>query len=149
MTETELIEYVKPYLKKCGFLKKNKRWTKVEGDFTINFYIQGSCYDKDSYYIRPGIFLNSVSTNDVYGHFVTEIPQVNPEQVVSDFEDFRKCWTNKEYIKKTVFEFMEWEIRNPLEKRRAGLCDYDEDPVPSKVCFTIPLTVVNYILENF
>lgn len=61
MTETELIDYVKPYLKKQGFLKKNKRWTKIDGEFTINFFIQGSCYDKDDYYIRPGIFLNAVS----------------------------------------------------------------------------------------
>lgn len=149
MTEAELIVYVKPYLKKQGFLKKNKRWTKIEGEFTINFFIQGSSYDKDNYYIRPGIFLNAVSSDLFYGHFMTEISQMSPEQVVNDFEAFCKDWTNKEYIKKTLLEFKEWETRNPLEKRRAGLCDYDKDHVPSEVCFSIPTNVINYILENF
>lgn len=74
---------------------------------------------------------------------------MNPEQVMNDFEDFCKDWTNKQYIKKTLLEFKKWETRNPLEKRRAGLCDYDKDPVPSEVCFTIPTNVINYILENF
>ncbi|MBR5121224.1 MAG: DUF4304 domain-containing protein, partial [Oscillospiraceae bacterium] len=54
--ENELIEYVKPYLKSKGFKKKNKRWTKETPDFTISFLIQGSCYSKEGYYIRPGIF---------------------------------------------------------------------------------------------
>ena len=30
-------------LKEKGFKKKNKRWTKVVEDFTISFFIQGSC----------------------------------------------------------------------------------------------------------
>ena len=149
MTEAELIEYVKPYFKQRGYRKKNKRWIKVDGDFTINFFIQGSCYDKDKYYIRPGIYLNAVTTDDFYGHFMAEIAQESPEQVIRDFEVFCNNWANKEYIKKTLQEFMAWESRNPIEKRRAGLCDYDKDPPPSGACFGIPLKVKNYSLENF
>ena len=52
LSEEQLIEYVKPYLKAKGFKKKNKRWTKNIGEFTICFYIQGSCFSKEDYYIR-------------------------------------------------------------------------------------------------
>ena len=41
LSETELIEFVKPYLKAKGFNKKNKRWMKQTDDFTISFLIQG------------------------------------------------------------------------------------------------------------
>ncbi len=149
MTEIELIEFLKPILKKHGFLKKNKRWIKTTEEFKICFLIQGSCYDKDDFYIRPGIFVNAVETNDYYGHFSTELKQESPEQVLRDFEQFCQTWTDKEYIKKNLLEFADWEIRNPLEKRRAGLCDYDNDPVPSRVCFSIPASVRQYIVDNF
>ena len=42
--QDELIAYAKDYLKKRGYKKKNKRWTKDVGDFTLCFYIQGSVY---------------------------------------------------------------------------------------------------------
>ena len=60
LPEEELIAYVKPYLKAKGFKKKNKRWTKDAGEFTLCFYIQGSCYSKEYYYIRPGIFIHAL-----------------------------------------------------------------------------------------
>ncbi len=149
MTENELIEYIKPILKKSSFLKKNKRWIKTTEEFTINFIIQGSCYDKDDFYIRPGIFVNAIETNDYYGHFTTELRQETPEQIIGDFEQFCKDWTDKKYIKKMLLEYANWEMRNPLEKRRSGLCDYENDSVPSKVCFSIPAKVKEYILKNF
>ena len=55
LPEEQLIEYAKPYLKANGFKKKNKRWTKDIGEFTLCFYIQGSFYAKENYYIRPGV----------------------------------------------------------------------------------------------
>ena len=60
LPEEELIEYVKPYLKAKGFKKKNKTWTKDIGDFTIYFYVQGSCFSKETYYIRPSIRINAL-----------------------------------------------------------------------------------------
>ena len=147
--EIELIEHAKKHLKEKGFRKKNKRWTKVDGDFTISFLIQGSCYDKDSYYIRLGIFINALETNLYYGHFMTELKQDSIEDIFCEFERFVTTWTNKATVKKTVTDFIEWDKRNPLEKRRAGLVDYEKDPVPSKVCFGIPAHVIEYILVHF
>ena len=149
MTKNELIEFVKPYLKKQGFLKKNNKWTKVQGEFTVILAIQGSLYDKNTYYIRPEILINAVHSEDCLSHFSIDIKQVNTLQVINDFEDFCRDWTNKDFIRKTLVKFMEWEERNPLEKRRAGLCDYVNDPVPSNVCFSIPIEAKNYIIENF
>ncbi|MBQ2675988.1 MAG: DUF4304 domain-containing protein, partial [Clostridia bacterium] len=60
LPEEQLIEYAKPYLKAKGFKKKSKRWMKDIGEFTLCFYIQGSCYSKENYYIRPGVFVNSL-----------------------------------------------------------------------------------------
>lgn len=147
--ENELIEFAKKYLKEKGFKKKNKRWTKVDEDFTISFLIQGSRFDKDSYYIRPGIFINELQTNLYYGHFMTELEQDSLEKIFCEFENFVAIWTDKNKIKNIVTEFTEWDRRNPLEKRRAGQVDYEKDPVPSSVCFSIPDTVIGYILENF
>lgn len=56
LPKEELISYAKSYLKAKGFKKKNTRWTKDIGEFTLCFYIQGSSYSKELYYIRPGIF---------------------------------------------------------------------------------------------
>lgn len=147
--ENELIEYAKKYLKEKGFKKKNKRWTKVDEEFTISFLIQGSIYDKDDYYIRPGIFINALETNLYYGHFMTELPQDSIENIFCKFEEFVTIWTDKAAVKKIVTDFIEWEKRNPLEKRREGLVDYEKDPVPSRVCFCIPERVIEYILANF
>ncbi len=150
MTETELIGYIKPYLKAKGYKKKNKRWTKTIEDFTLNFFIQGSSFNKDTYYIRPGVFINALLPTDYfYGHFSIEIAQTNPQQVIDDYEVFCNNWTDKKYIKKTIIDFMEWEERNPLEKRREGLCDYEKDPPPSEVCFTVFKDTKEYALNNF
>ena len=127
LPEEQLIEYAKSYLKAKGFKKKNKRWTKDTGEFTLCFYIQGSSYSKEDYYIRPGIFINALMPcDDVYGHFMLEIEPSTPEEVVSKFDDWCEEWTNKSLIKERLIAFMEWDKRNPLEKRRAGLVDYDQ-----------------------
>ena len=155
ISEKALIEYVKPYLKAKGFKKKNKRWTKDIGDFTICFYIQVSCYSKEKYYIRPSVYINALlQTNLGYGHFMTEIEQTSPEEIMQKFEQWCEEWTNKNLIKKRLIAFMEWEERNPLEKRRANLVDYEKDPVPAEEFFMIdiPPTVsstTQYILDNF
>ena len=148
--EEQLIEYAKSYLKAKGFKKKNKRWTKDTGEFTLCFYIQGSSYSKEDYYIRPGIFINALMPcDDVYGHFMLEIEPSTPEEVVSKFDDWCEEWTNKSLIKERLIAFMEWDKRNPLEKRRAGLVDYDADPVPSREFFATTLVVKQFILDNF
>ena len=150
LPEEQLIEYAKSYLKAQGFKKKNKRWTKDTGEFTLCFYIQGSSYSKEDYYIRPGIFINALMPcDDVYGHFMLEIEPSTPEEVVSKFDDWCEEWTNKSLIKERLIAFMEWDKRNPLEKRRAGLVDYDADPVPSREFFATTLVVKQFILDNF
>ena len=150
LPEEQLIEYAKSYLKAKGFKKKNKRWTKDTGEFTLCFYIQGSSYSKEDYYIRPGIFINALMPcDDVYGHFMLEIEPSTPEEVVSKFDDWCEEWTNKSLIKERLIAFMEWDKRNPLEKRRAGLVDYDADPVPSREFFATTLVVKQFILDNF
>lgn len=154
LPEEKLIEYVKPYLKAKGFKKKNKRWTKDIGEFTLCFYIQGSCFSKEDYYIRPGIFINALPTDLVYGHFMTQIEQTTPEEILYKFEKWCEEWTNKPLIKEQLLAFMEWEKRNPLEKRRAKLVDYEKDPVPAEEFFMIgdissKSSTKQYILDNF
>lgn len=154
LSEEQLIEYVKPYLKKKGFKKKNKRWTRNIGEFTICFYIQGSCFSKEDYYIRPGVFINALlPTELVYGHWNTEIEQTTPEEIMLKFEQWCEEWTNKSLIKERLIAFMEWEQRNPLEKRRAGLVDYKKDPSPAQEFFGIDsppwCSPKQYILDNF
>ena len=96
LLEEQLIEYLKPYLKAKGFRKKNKRWTKDTGEFTLCFYIQGSSYSKEDYYIRPGIFINALMPCDgFYGHFMFEIDPTTPEDVASKFDNWCEEWTNK------------------------------------------------------
>ena len=41
------------------------------------------------------------------------------------------------------------EERNPLEKRRAKLVDYNADPVPADEFFMVDLKTKKYILDNF
>ena len=55
----------------------------------------------------------------------------------------------KSLIKKRLLAFIEWEERNPLEKRRAGLVDYETDPVPAREFFSITLPTKQFILDNF
>ena len=150
LPEEQLIEYIKPYLKAKSFKKKNKRWTKDTGEFTLCFYIQGSCYSKEDYYIRPGIFINALMPcDDFYGHFWCEIAPSTPEDVANKFDKWCEEWTNKSLIKKRLLAFIEWEERNPLEKRRAGLVDYETDPVPAREFFSITLPTKQFILDNF
>lgn len=152
--EEELIAYAKPFLKARGFKKKNKRWTKDTGEFTVSFYLQGSSYDKDDYYIRPGIFINALPTDLSYGHFMTEFPQTTPEEVMQNFEKWCKEWTDKALIKERLLAFMAWEERNPLEKRRANQVDYEKDPIPAKEFLMLDTPPIKpsarqYILDNF
>jgi hypothetical protein len=146
----DLIDFVKPFLKARGFRKKNKRWTKDIGDFTLCFYIQGSCYSKEDYYIRPGVFINALPSDAwMYGHFMTEIQQTTPEEILTKFEKWCEEWTNRDLIKARLLAFIEWEKRNPLENRRANLVNYDTDPVPAKEFFAASLQTKQYILDNF
>ena len=155
LPEEELIEYAKPYLKAKGFKKKNKRWTKDIGEFTISFLIQGSCFSKEDYYIRPRIFINALMpTEGYYGHWMHGIEPTTPEEIMQKFEQWCEEWTNKSLIKERLLAFIEWEERNPLEKRRAKLVDYEKDPVPAEEFFMIdtpPTTpsTKQYILDNF
>ena len=151
LAEEELIEYVKPYLKLRGFKKKNKRWVKETGDFTISFLIQGSCYSKENFYIRPGIFINALlpDRSFYYGHWATEIKSDNLEAIMCRFTEWCEEWTNKLLIKERLLAFLEWEERNPLEKRRANQVDYEADPVPAREFFAVGLNVRQYVLETF
>lgn len=150
LTEEELIAYIKPYLKAQGFKKKNKRWTKDIGEFTLCFYIQGSSYSKEDYYIRPGVFINALpSASWMYGHIMTELKQTTPEQVMLDFENWYSNWIDKSLIKERLLAFIEWEERNPLEQRRTNLVDYTNDPVPSQEFFAVDKQTKQYILNNF
>jgi len=149
MNEQEFIEYVKPILKSKGFKKNRQRWLKDIGDFTISFLIQGSAYEKDNFYIRPGVYINLLNNikNNFYGDFYCDITEsLNP---LTEFEDFYTKFTNKEFIKEKYLEFIDWEKRNPLEKRRAGLVDYTKDPVPSSEFFSITPQVAMHILDKF
>ena len=148
LSEEELIEYIKPRLKALGFKKKNKRWTKVVGDFTLVFFIQGSVYSKEDYYIRPGIFINDCPVKDFYyyGHFCTEIGKTDPQQVLDDSLRFFAEWSDRELVIARANAFIEWENRNPLDKRRAGEVDYEADPVPSHVFFSIRPSEMAYII---
>lgn len=150
LPEEELIEYAKSYLKAKGFKKKNNRWTKDIGDFTLCFYIQGSCYTKEEYYIRPGVYVNSLLPAGLgYGHFMTQIEQTTPEEIMQKFEKWCEQWTDKPLIKKRLLAFIEWEGRNPIEKRRAKLADYEKDPVPAEEFLMIDTKTKQYILDNF
>ena len=155
LPEEELIAYVKPYLKARGFKKKNKRWTKDIGEFTLCFYIQGSSFSKEDYYIRPGIFVTALMpTLKTYGHWMCGIEPTTPEDIMDRFEKWCAEWTDKALIRKRLEAFIEWEKRNPLEKRRAKQVDYAEDPVPAEEFFMIDIpptepSVSSYILDNF
>lgn len=99
ISEEQLVEYSKIYLKQKGFMKKNKRWTKDIGDFTLVFFIEGSYFNKEDYYIRPGVFINDLETQDYYGHFFIEIKSTNFEEIFIRFNNFCNEWTNKKRIK--------------------------------------------------
>ena len=138
VSEEELIEFIKPILKEQGFRKKAKRWTKTTEHFSYIFFIQGSSYDKDDYYVRPGIIVNDIQAEPwVYGHFHIDIPVTTKEEILKKAEEFFSQWSSIEYLKKAVSDFVEWEKRNPVEKRRAGLVNYEADPVPAHDLFSL------------
>ena len=138
VSEEELIEFIKPILKAQGFRKRAKRWTKITEHFIYMFYIQGSVYDKDDYYVRPGIIINDIQAEPwVYGHFFINIPVTTKEEILEKTGEFFSQWTSIEHLKKTVADFVEWEKRNPVEKRRAGKVNYETDPIPAHGLFSL------------
>ena len=150
ISEEELIKQITPYFKQAGFRKKNKRWTKDLGEFTLIFFIQGSCCCKEDYYIRPGVKVNHADDGKTYyGDFWTELPITDADTIIREFETFCAEWTDKRLIKQRVLQFLEWEKRNPLEKRRAGLVDYQADPVPSAVLFSVRQSLLDDIVKNY
>ena len=68
---------------------------------------------------------------------------------MDETEKFFREWTDKKLIVERTKAFIIWDKRNPLEKRRAGLVDYEKDPVPSKVLFGLGEEEINYILSEF
>ena len=54
------------------------------------FYIEGSQWNKEDYYIRPGIFINELMVMDkspFYGDCFIEIDQTTPEEVIMQIEN--------------------------------------------------------------
>lgn len=148
VSEEELIEYIKPILKAQGFKKKAKRWAKTTEHLTYLFFIQGSCYDKDSYYVRPGVIVNDISAEPgAYGHIHIDIPITTKEEILAEAERFFSAWSSMDELKRKVAAFVEWDKRNPLEKRRAGTVDYEADPVPAEELFSMPYEAKEQILK--
>ena len=129
---------IKPILKEQGFRKKAKRWTKTTEHFSYIFFIQGSSYDKNDYYVRPGIIVNDIQAEPwAYGHLSIDIPVTTKEEILQKAEEFFSQWSSIEYLKKTVADSVAWEKRNPVEKRRAREVDYEADPVPAYSLFSL------------
>ena len=148
VTKNELIEYISPLLKEYGFKKKGSAWLKTTESFTYRFYIQGSVYGSDQYYIRPGIIINSIPSDGIkYGHISADIAVTTKEEIWSKTQEFYSQWHSIEYLKTLVLDFIEWEKRNPVEKRRNGLVNYIEDPVPSEYLFAVSERTKKAILE--
>ena len=144
LTEDQLIEYAKAYLKANGFKKKNKRWTKEIQDFTISFLIQSSSFSKESYYIRPGIFINALMpSKQYYGNWMCEIVPTTPEKIMNEFEDWCKEWTDKVLVKERLIAFIEW------ENRRENMIDYEAASAPSQEFFLIDSSAKQFVLDNF
>ena len=145
----EMIAYAKAWLKAKGFRKKNTRWSKDTGAFTICFYLQGSCYSKEHYYIRPGIFINALMpTMRTYGHWSFEIMSGSAEEIMATFDQWCSEWTDKALIRSRVLAYEEW------AKRREAQADDDTAALPAHECFHMdPLpgeaSVRQYILEHF
>lgn len=151
--EEKLIEFAKPYLKEKGYKKKNKRWIKDIGEFTLSFYIQGSQWDKDDYYIRPGVFINRLGIERMglsyYGHFTCDIRNdLTINEIFEKFEQFCVEWTDKKLIKARAKAYKEWEDRNPLDKRRSNLVDYNKDPVPTRVLSGKDTQFIDWLIKE-
>ena len=150
VSKEELICCTKERLKAAGFKKKDLRWTKSNDDFTMVFYIQGSQWDKNNYYIRPGIFINAIDPPTLpYGHIWTEISANSIAQIFDDLSVFFYKWTNKSLMKEHINAFLDWDKRNPVEKRRAGLVDYHVDPNPAQELLGTSYDVLEYILTHY
>ena len=149
--EEELIEYVKPRLKALGFKKKAKRWTKVTEHFTYIFFIEGSYLDKRLYFVRPSIVINGLTVNPHpfvhYGHLWKDIEVTTKAKILNEALEFFSEWTSIEYLKERAAAYVEWDKRNPLEKRRAGLVDYKADPVPEALFYSFTHEALEQILE--
>lgn len=153
ISEEKLIEFAKPYLKERGFKKRNKWWTKDTGEFTLSFYIQGSQYDKEDYYIRPGVFINKLGLERIglfyYGHFHIGIRNDLPiKEIFEKFEQFCAEWTDKNLIKERAKLYKAWDKRNPLEKRRAKLVDLKNDPNPVPVLSVLGIKYMDWLINE-
>lgn len=127
VSESELIEFAKVYFKERGFKKVAKRWTKEIDQFKLVFFIQGSCYDKDDYYIRPGIIIKVLENEflpNTYGHFMKEIAVVSLQQIFADTEKFFSTWTDIKFLKKRLKELTHC---FELGKRRSKFFDDNEN----------------------
>ena len=148
VTKKELIDYLTPLLKEDGFKKTGKAWLKTTERFTYRFYIQGSVYGSDQYYIRPGIIINDIASDGIeYGHISTDIAVTTKEEIWNKTQEFYSQWHSIEHLKSVVADFVEWEKRNPVEKRRTGMVNYEEDPVPSECLFAVSERTKKAILE--
>lgn len=58
MLKSDIIDALKPILKKKGFKKIRNYWYKVYNEMTFYLNIQGSCYDPNDYYVNLGIVLS-------------------------------------------------------------------------------------------
>ena len=100
ISEEELIEYAKPILKEQGFAKKAKRWTKVTEHFTYCFFIQGSSFSKEDYYVRLGIIINDIDVPvPSYGHISIDVPVTTKEEVLKLSLDFFSQWDSIDSLK--------------------------------------------------
>ena len=89
-------------------------------------------------------------TNEYYGHYyMRDIKPTTPEEVMREFDIWCEIWTDKALIKERLLAFIEWEKRNPLEKRMANLVDYEVDPVPAREFFSFTLKAKQFVLDNF
>ncbi len=147
--EAELIAYIKPILKLHGFRKKAKRWTKTTDRFTYIFFIQGSSYNKEDYYVRPGIVINDISAvpSLIYGHFHVEIPVTTKEEIITKSLEWFSRWADIDYLKKEVCQLVAWERRNPIGKRRSVGMKYDEDSMPDQCLFDLSEEAREQILK--
>ena len=153
VSEEDVLAFAKTQLKERGFRKKGKRWTKQLDDFTLVFYVQGSSWSKEGYYIRPGVLIHAVAAEEnapwaYYGHFATEITPCSVEQIFGDLDLFFDTWTDKTRIKRNVLAFLAWKKRNSME-----LCDADnagdnEPPAFPKELFAASNVVLDYVVGH-
>lgn len=153
VSEEELIAAAKPFFKERGFKKKNKRWTKITDEFELTFLIH-SYQIKGLYNVSVGVNLNKFDKGIIKdcSHFDSSIPITTIDEILNSADKFFNEWTNHALIKERALSFIEWDKRNPLEKRRALAVDYENDPCPTDVLYHVLYMhkdILNYIIENF